>query len=76
MEKILLIDLKNAFDLLDKNILINKIESDVNLDQYQKQLIKNIIEIYNGINVEILGQSISQTKGVSQGSAFGPLFFI
>ena len=40
MEKILLIDLKKAFDLLDRNILINKMESDFNLEQYQKQLIK------------------------------------
>ena len=58
MEKILLIDLKNTYDLLDRDILVNKIESDVNLEQHQKQLIKNIIEIYNGINVEILGQTI------------------
>ena len=76
MEKILLIDLKKAFDLLDRNILINKIENDNNIDQFQKQLIKNIIQIYNSINVEILGQTINQTKGIPQGSVFGPLFFI
>ncbi len=76
MAKILLIDLKKAFDLLEKNILVNIIESDVNLEQYQKQLIKNIIEIYNDDNVEILGQIINQNKGVPQGSVFEPLFFI
>ena len=68
MEKILLIDLKKAFDLVDRSILIKKIETDNNLKQHQKQLIKHILEIYSSINVEILGQEINQTKGIPQGS--------
>ena len=76
MEKILLIDLKKAFDLLDRDILKNKIQQDSKLNQQQKQIIENIIVIYNSINVDIFGHTLKQTKGVPQGSVFGPLFFI
>ena len=62
MNKILLIDLRKAFDTVDRTILENKIATDNKLQT--KNLLLNIIKIYNSIEISIMDNIIKPTKGV------------
>ena len=73
--KILLIDLKKAFDCVDRNILKEKINKDSKINESNKGLINNILTIYDSININIHNDIIEPTRGVPQGSVFGPIFF-
>ena len=73
--KILLIDLKKAFDLVDHNILLQSIEETIK-DQNDKLILKNIFKIYKSININIEDTDIHSTRGVPQGSVFGPTMFL
>ena len=74
LSKHLLIDIKKAFDSIDRIKLrefLNKDFKDKELD-----LLMNFIDIYDTIEVELLGERIYPTKGGPQGSAIVPIFFI
>ena len=74
MNKIVLIDITKAFDTVNRNILRHKIEA---LPQSTpKQLMYDILDIYDLININISNTIIHPTRGVPQGSVFGPLFFL
>ena len=73
-DKIILIDLKKAFDMVDRKILKNIIENKIE-NQIIKKITLNIIELYDTININIEGNDIYSTRGIPQGSAHGPLFF-
>ena len=75
LNKILLIDLKKAFDCVDRKILKEKINNDNNINEINKALLNNILTIYDSININILNDIIEPTRGVPQGSVFGPIFF-
>ena len=75
LNKILLIDLKKAFDCVDRNILKEKINKDSKINETNKALINNILTIYDSININICNDIIEPTRGVPQGSVFGPIFF-
>ena len=71
--KILLIDLKKAFDYVDRTILREKINKDGKINEINKSLLNNILTIYESININILGDIIEPTRGVPQGSVYGPI---
>ena len=71
--KCLLIVIKKAFDSIDRDILKNRIENDFVGDQ--KEILLSFIKIYNSIEVDILGEKISPTKGGPQGSSIIPILF-
>ena len=73
MNKILLIDFRKAFDTVDRTILKNKISMDNKLQT--KNILLNIIKIYNLIEISIMGKIIKPTKEVPRGSVFGPKLF-
>ena len=73
-DKIILIDLKKAFDMVDRKIIKNIIENKIE-NQIIKKITLNIIELYDTININIEGNDIYSTRGMPQGSARGPLFF-
>ena len=66
-------DIKKAFDSIDRDILKNMIENDFVSDQ--KEILLSFIKIYNSIEVDILGEKISPTKGGPQGSSIIPILF-
>ena len=56
MKKILLIDLRKAFNTVDRSILENKILKDEKLQT--KKLLLNILKIYNSIDVDLMENTI------------------
>ena len=72
--KHLLIDIKKAFDSIDRNQLRNFLNEDFQNEQLS--ILLNFIDIYDTIEVELLGDRIYPTKGGPQGSAIVPVFFI
>ena len=56
MKNILLIDLRKAFDTVDRSILENKILKDEKLQT--KKLLLNILKIYNSIDVDLMENTI------------------
>lgn len=74
MNKIILIDITKAIDTVNRSILRKKIDT---LPQNApKLLLKDILDIYELVNTNIADNSIHPTRGVSQSSVFGPLFFL
>ena len=73
--KILLIDLKKAFDLLDRATLKNDIIKKFKMSTTTNILL-NIIKIYESINIYVEQETIHPTRGVPQGSVFGPTLFL
>lgn len=69
----ILTDITKAFDTVNRTILRKKIDT---LPQNTpKSLLKDILDIYALINTNITNRSLHPTRGVPQGSVFGPLFF-
>ena len=73
--KILLIDLRKAFDNFDRTLLRNKINKDNKIAEVDRQLLNNILTIYDSISINILDDNIEPTRGVPQGSVYGPILF-
>ena len=74
LSKHLLIDIKKAFDSIDRIRLRNFLREDFRDEQLS--LLINFIDIYDTIEIEVLGDKIYPTKGGPQGSAIVPIFFI
>ena len=69
----LLLDLSKAFDKVNRQILketINQIP-----DNQLSQLLLYVTELYKKIDIDIEGEIIKPTRGIPQGSAYGPLLF-
>ena len=54
LNKILLINLKKAFDCVERNILKEKINKVSKINETNEALLNNILTIYNAININIL----------------------
>ena len=74
LSKILLIDIKKAFDIVDRQILQQKINEIPN--SCPKELLIIILNLYNKINIEIQDTAIHPQRGIPQGSVYGTLFFL
>ena len=69
----LLLDLSKAFDKVNREKLKIIIQTIPN--QNLSNLLQYITEIYDKIEIEIEGEQIKPTRGIPQGSAYGPLLF-
>ena len=74
-DKILLIDLRKAFDLVNHEQIIKAIDNKIK-DPIDKMILKNILQIYKYINFNVQQHVIHPTRGVPQGSVFGPTLFL
>ncbi|MGL5920981.1 MAG: reverse transcriptase domain-containing protein [Bacteroidales bacterium] len=72
MDKLILIDVRKAFDSIDRIILRRKIIELLGNNGYILQL---FIDIYDMLNIEILGTKISPTIGGPQGDVLVPIMF-
>lgn len=73
----LFIDYTKAFDLINRQALVSKMDAMIGREHYIAQIIRNIlqnnqIEIDDGI---MLSEPIEQTNGVLQGDPLSPLLF-
>ena len=71
------IDYTKAFDLIDRSIIVRKLEGMIGKDRYIARIIKNILHsnyIQIDDNIE-KSESIEQTNGVLQGDPLSPLLF-
>ena len=69
----LLLDLSKAFDKVDRTKLRTEI---TNLSDNQlRQILLNTLIIYSQIQVKIDNEIINPTRGIPQGSVYGPLLF-
>lgn len=73
-DKILLKDLRKAFDLVDHLSLKDTINKKV-VDQINKKVLLNVLSIYEKIIINVENHKIHPTRGVPQGSVFGPTMF-
>ena len=71
------IDYTKAFDMIDRSILVHKLECMIGEDHYLARIIKNILHSnYIQIDDNIdKSESIEQTNGVLQGDPLSPLLF-
>ena len=68
-----LLDLSKAFDKVDRILQKDIIK---NLDDiHLSQLLLQIIEVYDEIKIEVQDETINPTRGLPQGSTYGPLLF-
>ena len=74
-DNILLIDLRKAFDLVNHEQIIKAIDNKIK-DPTDKMILKNILQIYKYININVQQHLIHLTRVVSQGSVFGPILFL
>ena len=68
-----LLDLSKAFDKVDRGKLkeiIIKLD-----DPHLSQLLQGVIEVYDKIQIEVQDELIKPTRGLPQGSTYGPLLF-
>lgn len=71
------IDYKKAFDLLDRNVLITKLEHMIGKEHYLTKIVTTILE-YNQVRIQdnaSLSIPLLQTNGVLQGDPLSPLLF-
>lgn len=68
----LFIDLRKAYDVLDRDILIQKMLNDT---RFPRDLIKLIARFLTLSNVIINGRKIRTTQGIQQGSCLGPALY-
>jgi len=73
VKKHLLIDIKKAFDSINRSKLKKMIIDDFN--EEISELLISFLEIYDTIEIDILGTKIHPTKGGPQGSAIIPVLF-
>ena len=71
--KALLIDVRKAYDSVDRNILKECIEN--NFDEEDAAFLNNFIKIYDQLTMIINNSEIKATCGLPQGSALSPIFF-
>ena len=72
-KKLLLIDIRKAFDSIIRIKLKKMIQTD--FTDKEKLLLLNFIDIYDQITLDILGKEIYPTRGGPQGSSIVPLLF-
>ncbi|MGL4521223.1 MAG: reverse transcriptase domain-containing protein [Bacilli bacterium] len=72
MKKNLLIDIKKAFDSIDRKILEEKIK---NLLGDNSLLYLLFLKIYNHLNIKVLSKTIRPTVGGPQGDVLVPMYF-
>ena len=73
LDKHLLIDIKKAFDFINRFKLREILKGDfIGKDL---ELITGFIDIYDSLEIEILGERIYPTKGGPQGSSIVPILF-
>ena len=72
-KKLLLIDIRKAFDSIDRKKLKEMIQTD--FKENDKTLLMNFIDIYEQISLEILGKVIYPSRGGPKGSSIVPLLF-
>ena len=72
-KKHLLIDVKKAFDSINRDKL--RIILTENFSGDNPNLLLNFLDIYDTIEIDILGTKIYTTKGCPQGSAIIPIIF-
>ena len=74
LNKHLLIDIKKAFDTINRGKLKNMLIEDFNGDNLN--LLLSFIDIYDSLTIDIIDNQIFPTKGGPQGSSIVPIFFI
>ena len=74
LNKHLLIDIKKAFDTINRGKLKNMLTEDFNGDNLN--LLLSFINIYDSLTIDIIDNQIFPTKGGPQGSSIVPIFFI
>ena len=72
-KKLLLIDIKKAFDSINRKKLKEMIQTD--FKEKEQRLLIDFIDIYDNISLNILDEEINPTKGGPQGSSIVPLLF-
>ena len=68
-----LLDFSKGFDKVDRKKLkeiIIKID-----DPHLNQLLQGVLEVYDEILIEVQDELIKPTRGIPQGSTYGPLLF-
>ena len=73
LKKHLLIDVKKAFDSINRVKLLEMLKED--FKEEELGLFINILEIYNSIEIDMLDSKIYPTRGGPQGSSIVPLLF-
>ena len=72
-KKHLLIDIKKAFDSINRRKLKEMIQTD--FKEKEQKLLMNFIDIYDNISLNILDEEINPSRGGPQGSSIVPLLF-
>ena len=75
-KKAILLDLKKAFDTVNREELKNQIKIFSQNEEIKEKLLLLIVDLYYKINCNICDNIIEPNRGIPQGSVFGPLLFI
>ena len=75
-KKAILLDLKKAFDTVNREELKNQIKIFSQNEVITEKLLLLIVDLYDKINYNICENIIEPNRGIPQGSVFGPLLFI
>ena len=71
----LLLDLEKAFDKVNRNKLIQNINTII-MDQNDRKLLLLILERYKYINMSLMDTIIHPQRGIPQGTVYGPILFL
>ena len=71
----LLLDLEKAFDKVNRNKLIQNINTII-MDQNDRKLLLLILESYKYINMSLMDTIIHPQRGIPQGTVYGPILFL
>ena len=72
--KILLVDIRKAYDSVELDILANIIRNKIHHED-AKSILLSMLEIYKLLSINIHGRTINPKKGLPQGGALSPLLF-